>query len=98
MPKQLQQGLDNAQAALTNLLRGYLENFQDYIGETGEIALAAVLGVVDAAASGEEGLLNKRDVVEKVGPSFTLQYAAFIASHHSWSYTSPDVKLAYDSA
>jgi hypothetical protein len=69
VPEQLQEGLMNAQAALAQMLRGYLGQFQDYIGESGELALAAVLGTADAAVSGEEGPLTKREIVEKVSSS-----------------------------
>lgn len=67
VPEQLQDGLMSAQAALTQMLRGYLGQFQEYIGESGELALAAVLGTADAAASGKEGVLTKREIIEKVG-------------------------------
>jgi hypothetical protein len=66
MPEQLQEGLMSAQAALEQMLRGYLGQFQEYIGESGELALAAVLGTAYTAVSGEEGLLTKREIVEKV--------------------------------
>ncbi|WIA08112.1 hypothetical protein OEZ85_007571 [Tetradesmus obliquus] len=65
VPEQLQEGLMSAQAALTQMLRGYLGQFQGYIGESGELALAAVLGTADAAASGKEGVLTKREIIEK---------------------------------
>ncbi|WIA28185.1 hypothetical protein OEZ86_010748 [Tetradesmus obliquus] len=65
VPEQLQEGLMSAQAALTQMLRGYLGQFQEYIGESGELALAAVLGTADAAASGKEGVLTKREIIEK---------------------------------
>ena len=39
---------------------------QDYIGETGEIALSAVIAGVDTAVSEEGGVLAKRERTEQV--------------------------------
>ena len=42
---------------------------QDYIGKTGELALAAVIAGVDTVATEDGGLLAKREHTEKVGVS-----------------------------
>jgi len=39
---------------------------QEYIGETGELALSAVIAGVDTAVSEEGGLLAKRERTEQV--------------------------------
>jgi hypothetical protein len=50
---------------LTRLLREYLGEFQDYIGTTGEIAVAAVFGAADVAGE-DVNVLRKRNIAEKV--------------------------------
>ena len=50
---------------LIRLLRQYLGEFQDYIGTTGEIAVAAVLGATDVAGE-DVNVLRKRNIAEKV--------------------------------
>lgn len=40
---------------------------QDYIGETGELALSAVIAGVDTAVNEDGGILAKRERTEQVG-------------------------------
>lgn len=62
-----QQVVDKARAVLAELLVEYLGQFQDYIGQTGEMAVASVLAVADATVSGgDKGILGKREIAEKV--------------------------------
>eukprot|EP00775_Hariotina_reticulata_P003555 gene3556-3824_t len=61
-----QQVVDKARAVLAELLVDYLGQFQEYIGQTGEMAVASVLAVADATVSGgDKGILGKREIAEK---------------------------------
>lgn len=62
-----QQVVDKARTVLAELLVDYLGQFQDYIGQTGEMAVTSVLAVADATVTGgDQGILGKREIAEKV--------------------------------
>jgi hypothetical protein len=55
---------------------------QDYIGETGELALSAVIAGVDTAVNEDGGILAKRERTEQVGLGCAFHHDACLPDWH----------------